>query len=178
MLEKQALWLGPWPTAGPLPPGLPVTPDPPLWVLRAPEDRSFLGLVRRRVQTLAIWFGGLTRPVVDVYETEDESLVLSFTRSWGFGARWAVRDADGQTMGTFSAYPNGCVAWDSLGLLLASFENGAEEPLGRWLSPRQTELGSVVRADVGVLVRFEPELEAKPWHKMVLLAMVLREECR
>jgi hypothetical protein len=176
MLESQKLWLQLWwdyrkqanGQAGPPPPN-----GAPIWALVEPNERELLGVVRRRqVQSAWVWFGSIAWPVVEVLESQDESLLFTLDRYVGFRASWLVRDADGHRLGTI----RGQEVRDSCGQALGSLEWSNDRRLGHWRGMGGQELGSLHRFRGGLEVRFGPELDENPFAKMVFLATLLREE--
>lgn len=167
MLEYQTLWLGPWSAAECV---LPVMSVPPAYVVIDPVRHVFAGLVRERRQPTALWWGGITRFFLDVYEMEDESLLLVLARPWNLSRTWIVCDADGQRVGAL----RGTQALDAAGRPLAVLEAGRGVTVGCWRAPHGQELGHILRHGQGLLLRFEESVANQPLAKMVLLAMLLR----
>lgn len=165
MLECQSLWLGSngadlGPSAGP-------GGEAPRWIILEVESRKFLGLVRRRSHPATVWFASWHRPMLDVYEGEDESLLFTLTRGWGQG--WLVSDAEGQRVGTV----RGNLARDGAGQRLALFEPSQDGLLGRWRSGDGQPLATAARDGDGVTIRFAACVDGQPFVKMLLLAMQL-----
>src|SRR5262245_15032511 len=163
MLEHQALWLGPS-SAAPRQDHLPST-VPPLYVILDPATRGFLGLARRKLHSPA-WFAYLARPTLEVFESNDESLLFTLMRTWGGGL---ISDADGHRIGTF----RGNLIRDRHGNRLALLDQSSTASAGRWLTPLGEELGTFAAADGGVLVNFSPTAD-NPFVKMMLLATLLK----
>jgi len=136
------------------------------------ESRKFLGLARRRSRPATVWFASWHRPMLDVHEGEDESLLFSLTRGWGQG--WLVSDAEGQRIGTV----RGNLARDGAGQRLALFEPSSDGLLSRWRAADGQELATAARDGDGdgVEIRFAPCLEGQPFVKMLLLAMLLTSQ--
>jgi len=146
MLELQSLLLRPWTAA----PGR----GPRAGAARAVVDPATgrpLGLVRVTAAS-GPWWRRLTRPALEVYETEDEALLFSVHCAWLLPFRWEVRDAEDRRLGTLR----------SSELLAARRAMRAVHDLVTWS-----------HAEAGTLVRFSPELDGKPLAKMVGLAAVL-----
>jgi len=160
MLELPKLWLGPWKIQGELS----------YRFILDPIDHSFLGVARQRSQASSVWFGYLNRPVIEVHEGEDESLVFTVSRMWGLGTGWQVCDADGQRTGTLRAE----LIRDRLGCNLAVIELSQEAGEGRWLNPGSEELARFAPSSDGQLISFGTHVEANPIFKMLLLASLLR----
>jgi hypothetical protein len=122
-----------------------------------PATHAFLGLVRCRRRWSGTWFGWLEQPVVEVFETADESFLFRMWRSWGPSKTWRVADAEGRPVGTL----RGTQVRGWQGQLLAIV--AMAERSGRWQSPE------------GIVARFALEvLEGDPFVRMVLLASLLR----
>lgn len=165
MLENQKLWIGPWALRND-------STASPARVIVDPGNEGFLGLARQRLQTASIWFGCLSRPQIEVCESEDESLIFTVSRTWGFGSGWLVCDADGQKIGTL----RGCIVHDRSGHQLAVLEQSQETAQGRWVAADGEELGSFAADQQGILATFAPRVETDPFTKMLLLATLLRVE--
>src|SRR5687767_9545203 len=117
MLEQSSLLLRPWAASANR-----------LDVV-APEGEAALGFACwRRARG---WWSGLTPPVLEVRECEDEPLLMTLQRGWGWGRNWEVSDADGTTVG----YVHGAV-------LLSEFG----DELGRWRWASHPDRALVVRA--------------------------------
>jgi hypothetical protein len=119
-----------------------------------------------------VWFGSIAWPVVEVLESEDESLLFTLDRYVGFRASWLVRDADGHRLGTI----RGQEVRDGSGQALGCLRWNADGRQGRWLGMGGQELGAVLRTREGLEVVFGSELEENPFAKMVFLATLLRDE--
>jgi hypothetical protein len=102
---------------------------------------------------------------VDVYETEDESLLLTATRGWA--NTWKVRDAEERLVGQL----RGGYVYDGTAECLAVREPAMERP-DRFVSGTETLAEWAVRGEEIRLV-FAERLDKEPFAKMVLLAAVL-----
>jgi hypothetical protein len=168
MLENPALWLAAW-SAYPQPGTDRNGVEPPRWAVLDPATHAFLGLVRCRRRWSGTWFGWLEQPVVEVFETADESFLFRMWRSWGPSKTWRVADAEGRPVGTL----RGTQVRGWQGQLLAIV--AMAERSGRWQSPDGRELGSFRADGEGIVARFALEvLEGDPFVRMVLLASLLR----
>src|SRR5262249_36971582 len=113
--------------------------------------------------------GWLARPILDVFEAEDEPLVFSVRRRWGLSPRWEVRDADAQ-----------CIAILSRGRIL----DGFGQPWGGWEQTSDgirfhgldREFALARKAADGIHLTFAPEVQPNPLTKMSLLAAVFVTE--
>jgi len=167
MLEHQALWLGNWSlapkTTEPALPRLPWRP-----ILEA-STRAYLGLARQRTKPTFVWFGSFTGPTTDVFETEDEALLLTVERLVSLRTAWRVRDSDGNSLGTI----RGNFLRDQHGRTMAVVESLAEQGNYRWRADDGRELGIVRISDGGVIVTWDSCVQAYPFTKMVLLASAI-----
>jgi hypothetical protein len=163
MLEHSSIWLSPWASSAGQ---RPVTTR----TILDPATRSFLGLARCSHQSATVWFGYMARPTVEVFETEDESLLFTITRTWGLGTGWVVCDADGHRIGTLRSN----LVRDQRGRQLATLEPSAPGTPRRWLAPDGQELGTIAVAGEGLLATFSMAIADNPFVKMLLLATLLR----
>src|SRR5439155_19475529 len=105
MLEEHALLILPW-----APPPRTAAPGPRLGgrvelrrSILAPWSRQFLGCAQRRSRAWFPGFSWLARPLLEVVETEDESLLCRLCSDWGIGNSSQVRDADDRLVGRLRA---------------------------------------------------------------------------
>ncbi|MBL8796146.1 MAG: hypothetical protein JNM56_19750 [Planctomycetia bacterium] len=159
MLECQSLRLTPGTQAA----------DAPRWSILNAVDGKLLGVARRRTPPPSFWFAGRKRPLLEVVEGADESLLFTLTPGWGQG--WLVDDAEGQRVGSVRAQ----LARDGGGERLARFEPSTDGQSGRWLAVDGQELAATRRDGQTVEVSFAPIIQDQPFVKMLLLAMLLRE---
>ncbi len=193
MLESHGLLLGPW-------------APPARWSghlraeaggqARAVHDlatAAALGFAYRSPGTAGVWPRWLARPRLEVYETEDASLVFSVCRAWWSGA-WDVSDAEGRAVGGFRAGAfrlsaeavrlwqlpagaagvkyRGTLVRDRFGRLLA-WMDPAGPATGRLVAADGAALAHLSRSGQGTEVRFVPAQDGNPFLKMLLLAAVL-----
>jgi hypothetical protein len=115
-----------------------------------------------------LWPRWLSRPVLAVHETDDAPLLFTVHGLWGLSARWEVRDADGNVLGTLC----GPLIRDCFGRDLALWERPA--PLvGRARDGDGRELMTVMVTTEGTRVAFTTAAEGNPFLKMLLLAAAL-----
>jgi hypothetical protein len=142
------------------------------------------------------WWRRLTRAVLEVYETEDESLLFTVHRAWPLALRWEVRDSEGRRLGTFRRSDLRAARQamrlrerhGSHGQRIGHSRGGAGDRTGQSpividpppVGPAADAAASAVQDLVtwshshsGTLVTFAGELEGKPFAKMVVLAAVL-----
>jgi hypothetical protein len=162
MLEQQTLLLRPWnPTAA----------GDGGERLRAVVDAAGtpIGLVRQLPVRSPRWLRWLSRRVLEVYESPDNSLVFAVRRGWGWPGAWHLMDADERHVGTL----RGQTMLDGFGHLLAVIETPDAKGRGRFLAIQGRELGEfAVQAD-GTRVTFAPAVEGNPFARMLLLAAAL-----
>jgi hypothetical protein len=162
MLENRELWLEPWFLAA----------GGPRCRIRAAPGRTLLGQARYQ-PPVSVWKRLWSRPVLEVVETEDESLLFTLHRLWGWGgAWWELRDADGRCVGTVS---RGEIR-DPLGRLVATVVPESSGPSRRLLARDGPELAAVTGAAEGRRVQFASVVDDNPFAKMLLLAVALLPE--
>src|SRR5438045_3951067 len=96
MLERQALWLGPW-----LTPSQANGPGETVEHERAVCDavtRATLGTVRQ-IERRSRWWPRLTHRATEVYESQDDSLLFTMVRRWALGESWLVCEAERRRIG-------------------------------------------------------------------------------
>jgi hypothetical protein len=157
-----------------------------------PATGTVLGFARWRRGTGAGLLRWFSRPVLQVYETEDASLLCTAHVCWGWPRRWQVRDAEGNPVGTFrrgqfrvptqlDSLPErgagrrlaGTLVQDRFGQPLGCIEATPRGVFGSLLTPDGRELGTVTRTALGTEVQFDASLQDRPFTKMVLLAALL-----
>jgi hypothetical protein len=159
MLEHGELVLRPWAPARRNGPAAPTRP------IRAGRGDAPLGFAVRRQAEGWRWWPWSLPERFEVFETEDESLLLTVTRGWA--STWTVRDADERLVGRI----RGDFVYDGAAECLAEREP-AEEGCGRLVSGDET-LAEWAAYEDGVRLVFAGRLEKEPFAKMVLLAAVL-----
>src|SRR5262245_42385623 len=141
MLERHALLLRAWAPPAGRPPdrgragaeGPP--PGSPTRAVLDPGTGEPLGFVSRRRPAWP-WLGWLVRPALEVYETEDASLLCTLHGPWALTRGWEVRDADDRLVGVC----RGAAAWDRFGGCLGVLTRAGEGGLLRCVSPQGAEL--------------------------------------
>lgn len=143
------------------------------WMILDPITDTRLGFAGWRQRR-----GWPARPVLEVYETDDASLLLTMRREGVFGARWRVRDADGRSVGVImpaaSRQRSGDVLISRFGLAFAWIAGAAAQTARRVTDVDGMEIGSLSRSDAGLEVEFAERFGADPFARMVLLAAALR----
>src|SRR5262245_2726965 len=166
MLERPALVLCPWAAL----------PRPRHGEASAPAGRrrtvldpggAALGFVAQ-VPSGPRWLRWLTRPHLEVYETEDASLLCTVSAA-GWGRRLhAVRDSEGRHVGTVRQW----LLFDAAGRLLAQ-GRAAVDGATRFVSPAGLELGAVAPCEDGTLLTLLPAVDGDPFARMLLLGATL-----
>jgi hypothetical protein len=154
MLEQRGLVLGPW------------TAEPRQRPVRDADTGEALGFVRcRPTHGWLQWL--LNAQTLQVFETEDASLLLTLHRPSGWVRAWQLDDADGRAVATVS----GVTLRDANGFCLAVAERRDEGGL-RYVNGRGVEVGACAAAAGGVCLTFSPEA-TNPFLRMALLAATL-----
>lgn len=163
--------------------------------IAAVVDNRPLGFAVRRPGTRWRRLPWLARPCIEVYETEDASLLCTAQRR-RWSRSWDVADAEGRAVGAFRSgvfrlpahtvrlwnlredsdhsgpkYP-GTVAADWLGRLVAWIEAPALTP-SRVIAPDGVILATLTRTAHGTILVFTPSWDGTPFAKMLLLTAVL-----
>lgn len=136
------------------------------WKILDPETRRRLGVARWRPVRAPLGIGWLARRAVDVFEAEDEPLVFSVQRRWGFSSKWEVCDADGHRVAVLR---RGRIQ-DAFGQDWACMERTGDECR---ICAGDREFARIRESNDGVHVCFATELQSNPLTKMGLLGAVL-----
>lgn len=176
MLEHPALLLRPWQPSA----------DAPFRLILDPATGEVLGRARWRPPAPSTWLRWLRRATLEVVETEDESLVFTVCRCWGWPARWQAADALGRPVGQFRQGVRGA-------FILSGLSPGAavmvgRDRLGRWLVMARPagpvylseeagwkRMGALACSEAGLRVEFDDEGTDNPYTRMVVLAAALVE---
>ncbi|HYT91053.1 MAG TPA: hypothetical protein VEL76_20240 [Gemmataceae bacterium] len=166
MLERPALVLCPW-AAPTLPPGREAgAPTGPRRTVLDPGGPA-LGFVAR-VPSGPRWLRWLTSPHLEVYETEDASLLCTVSgAAWGRRGR-DVRDSEGRLVGTVRQL----LLFDASGRLLAQ-GRPATDGATRFVSPAGLDLGVFAPCENGTLLTLMPVIDGDPFARMLLLGATL-----
>jgi len=163
MLEEPELLICPW-AAEAGPPAVAARKR----LIRLSGSGRFLGLARSA--SAHAWWSWLTRKTLQVFETEDASLLMTVYRPRGLRRTWEVYDAEERRVGFI--YRDGL--WETSGARLATTEQNPAGGGGRFINPTGAELASFeLRHEEGILLAFKPGLEGKPFARMTVLAAVL-----
>jgi hypothetical protein len=115
--------------------------------------------------------------VLEVYETEDASLLCTAQRLWGLRPAWRVCDADEHPVGSLWCSGGRPTRWllaDRWGQCLARIEPSPNGTLGQFIAPAGDLLGTLECSPQGDLLTFAPVLDANPFARMIVLAAGLQ----
>lgn len=164
MLESSTLSLGPW-----SPPS--ETASARREIRDAPTGRH-LGLARWLIPPRPGWRGWFRLPILEIVESEDESLLCTLRRSWRLLPSWDVLDADGRFVGS----TRWGILYDPLGRRFAEFLPPVGDHVGSFLDPSGQHVGSLIRKDGALQLAFGPAIQEEPFAKMMVLAAALLAE--
>jgi hypothetical protein len=172
MLEQRALLLGPWIDAE----RVPCFRDDSrhrgqiarmIW---DPDSDAFLGVARGHPKVRRSWLGWLAGQLVQVFETEDASLLMTLYRPWGPSRTWQVRDAEERGVGFLFR----TVLWDAHGRRVATARMPEHDLPGRFVGAGGMQLGTIVRrANESLLLTFGAPLDGDPFARMMLVGATL-----
>ncbi len=183
MLECSHLLLKPWTEAGP--PESPPDQGPVgrrRDILDADNDQAVGFAWEPESVPVLSW---LMPPILEVHEREDSPLLCTVRRTWGWGPRWEVRDADDNLRGTFypaasatgglasAGSPLGVKAGAICPMLIYPY---AIEPAQSGIGMPLEEFAAVTSEADGIRLEFQPILANNPFTRMVVLAAVLRAD--
>jgi hypothetical protein len=123
---------------------------------------------RRRARGRLAWLRAWGPPVIEVHESDDEPLLFTMRRGWGFGRRWRVEDAEGTSVGRVV----GPFLLDRRERPLAHFRR-SEAGTASYKDVHGREIAATAAGDEGVRLTFRPDGEGNPFVKMLLLAATL-----
>jgi hypothetical protein len=175
MLEQQTLLLRPWafpadqPTHSARAGSGGAGPGARTRVVLAGASGAPLGFAAWRTAPGVFWKRWFFRPVLEVFETEDASLLMTVAAPRRLGRDWEVRDAEGHPAGVL----RGDVVLDRSGRALAAAEPDPAGAGRRFVTPLGSVLTTLTPAGDGMLLTFAPGLEGDPFARMVLLAAAL-----
>jgi hypothetical protein len=160
MLERQGLVVGPWATSDARA-GRPRRRA----VLDAATGEA-LGFVAQATPG-SRWLRWLWPAVLEVYETEDASLLCVLRRpSWARRV-WEVQDSEGRRVATLLQ----AAVLDAEGRRQATLQRSAGG--GKFLNPSGLELAAFFPSERGTVLSFAPALEGNPFARMALLGATL-----
>jgi hypothetical protein len=159
MLEHERLILGPWESA----------PGSSKRAILDGQTQRPLGLVRSRSGSRPAWLRWTSRPVWEILEAPDESLLMTLHGSWMWQRSWEVYDAEPRLVGTLRGgriFNHDDRPW-------AELRPHPERSAGRFVSAQGLELASFHWDAQGTLLAFQPLLEGDPFAKMLVLAATI-----
>ena len=136
------------------------------WTVLEPATRRMLGAARWQPAVGFLGTRWLARPVLEVFEAEDEPLVFRVRKLWGLSTKWEVSDADANRV---AVVQHGWLR-DPLGQLFACMEPTSQGTRFRY-DGRQ--LAATTDAGNEATLAFAPELQGQPLVKMALLGALL-----
>jgi hypothetical protein len=194
MLEAQELWLAPWSAEPSRLAGDGVKSR----MICNVEGRA-LGCARCAQPASRTWWPLPGGAHLDIFETEDESLLCTVQRRFGLPPWWEVVDADRQPVGMLQersfrlSQPQaeiwelrddcgrwrlefqGLVLYDRFSRNLAILDFPSTADTGRLVAPSGDVLATLARVDSELALRFAPRLTDEPFVKMLVLAAVLTD---
>jgi len=138
-------------------------------VISEPESRRPLGLARWRPRPRPFWRRWFTPAVLEIVESEDESLLCTVQQSWGLRAGWDVFDADNRYVGSI----HGAYVLDPFGRPLAILVSSDTAVQKSFVDASRRELGTLLQDASGDCLSFGTALPDNPFARMLLLATVL-----
>jgi len=170
MLEEPALLVQPWLPAQQL--RWPAQTASAAWarlLINANTDAR-VGCALWHGSTRRGWLAPVASRKIEVFESEDLSLLVTLWRPWGIFRSWQIHDAEENQLGQIA----GTTLRDGNGARLASLRQSADSRERSWISMAGLELGSwhvVARDDL--IFRFGEVTERNPFLRMVVLAGLL-----
>jgi hypothetical protein len=161
MLEYPTLLLLPWTLRPGRPPGR-------QRVIADAASGQALGFAQRRPTGLPAGLRWLRRSALDIFETEDESLLFTLSYPWLVLRGWKVADADEHPVGSL----RGHYLLDRYDRLLATVER-AEAKGYLFRSVEGHELGWLIHRGADNALAFAEPLAGDPFARMMLLAAAL-----
>ena len=137
-----------------------------VWHIAEPETGRIVGYARLSMANGFWRICWLASPAWQVFEAEDEPLVFTVQRLWGFFSKWEVCDADGHRIALLRSRR----VLDASGRQWTSL---VRTPQGNRFPTGDRELASSQASKDTLRLNFAPELHANPLAKMSLLAAIL-----
>lgn len=162
MLEHPILWLGPWTL-------LSGSGAEAARLIGAGAADHRLGQAARRPRPAAWWRRWFTPAAIDVFEGEDDSLLLTMQRAWGVRPGWEVLDADGRHVG----FVHNSYTLDPYGRPLALLVSGDERSQRSFVTADGRDLATLGTNGDSVLLSFASTYPENPFARMLLLAAAL-----
>ncbi len=174
MLEQAGLRLYPWKVAdNDIPPGGTMSPEPNVLGdgirrIATLRDNQLVGFARWHRARWPWWLAWLAGQEVQIFETEDASLVQTLHRPWGLWRGWEVLDAEDRTVGFL--YRGFLV--DAYGQRLGRMVAPGPATPGQIVGQQQDQLASwLAQADGSLELTFGHE--TNPFLRMIVLGAVL-----
>lgn len=139
------------------------------WPITDADSGAALGCVRSRTSGAARWRRWFARPVWQVHEGDDESLLMTLQGAWLWSGAWDVYDAQPRQVGSIQ---RGRLV-DGDGVYVAAMEFGPDRRGGRIRNWHGLELASFQLSGGAATLTFLPALEGDPFAKMLVLAAAL-----
>jgi|SRR5215831_1731752 len=136
------------------------------WRIYEPDTGHLLGLARRCRTPGPFGIGWLGKSTLNVFEAEDEPLILIVRRTWAISPKWEICDADEHRI---ALVRRGSIS-DPSGDDWASIDSIGHEIL---IQSSGRELARVRKAADNVCLAFSPEIQSNPLTKMSVLGAVL-----
>jgi hypothetical protein len=140
------------------------TPEPQVRAIVDGDSGAVLGSARWETEPSPWWRRMFSRSLLAVHEQDDEPLLFTIRRAWGFIPSREVCDADGHTVGTLI----GRIIHDRHGRPLAVLKNGVFHDAG------QHTLAELSSTPEGLRLTFGNGIAGEPFVKMLLLAAALQ----
>jgi hypothetical protein len=147
-------------------PNLLIRPNDTGWDIVEPDTGRLLGVARRRSVRPTWRLRWLERATVDVLEAEDEPLVFTVRRLWGFVPRWEICDADGHRV---ALVQRGRIL-DAFGTPWATIKTS---PAGIRFCTGERQFARAGKSSAGLDLCFASDLQDQPLTKMSVLGAVL-----
>lgn len=157
---------------------------------RGRRTRAIIDTATRHALGFASWrpgalVRGVTRPWIEVYETEDASFVFAARRRWWWPSPWDVTDADGRYLGAIRAIKAERAGEHSAFVPRIAISD-AMNHCATWVERSDVGAGEIVASSGAVLARmtraglaretevhFVPESNTNPFVRMLVLAALL-----
>lgn len=155
MLERPSLHVAPWQVQE--------GKGRPQRLISDQLTREPLGFAEWRDACSVTWLRHILPGSLEVFETDDESHLLSLTAPSVWRRGWRVRDAEERVIGRV----RGDLLLDEIGEMLGHFEGG------RLFNRYGMELGNLEISEGSCIVAFQSALDGNPFARMLLLAAAL-----
>jgi hypothetical protein len=161
MLEHHAFFLPPWNVE---------SPRQKTRTILDGKRTNVLGFAEWRRRPAFLGLSWLRRPVAQIYETEDRSLVCTVLSRWG--RRWEVVDAEERSVGAFSTTASAQIE-DPFGRRMISIARIPRSGRVLLSELNGAEIGAITLSDDGTRMELDAAWECNPFVKMVLLSAAI-----